>query len=235
MSGMAITIPGASFANFVDSAIPHLDKAIGYYLFGTDFASSKHNYAPNAVVDLTENGTATMVYGPGYVAMDSVNDYFDNGLTLTKDQTILVATQMPTNTEGLFTPSAGTGLTMRGAGVGSWRVDGSFGGTSNASHPIGVDYLLLGGTTSGISGQTVKGYSSTGGVVSELVSGGTMAADLTVATTMRIGMSQAPAGGTGYRMAAAYLADSQLTLAEIIDIFNYWRFILPKRGAISMA
>lgn len=234
MGGLAITIPGAAFSRFIDTAIPWLSLANGYYLFGTDFATSKRNYAVGASVDLTSNGAPT--YGPGYVALAATTDYYDTGIPLTGDQTILVASQMPTNTEELFTPSAGIGLSMRGAGVGSVRLDCALGGgTPLVAHQIGVDYMLNGGTTSGVNGSAIKGYTSTGGVVTETVGAGALAGTLGTATTMRLGPSLAVSGGTGYRMAAAMTFDTQLTLAQITDIFNYWRYALPKRGAISIS
>lgn len=234
MSGLAITVPGAAFSRFIDSAIPWLSLANGYYLFGTDVATSKHNYAVGASVDLTEVGAANNTYGTGYVSM-AVGGYYDTGISLTNDQTILIASQMPSDTEYLCTPSAGGGLTMRGGGVTQARADASTGGTSVISHAVGVDYMLLGVSSIGTTGGTTKLYTSSGGVITETVSGGTHAANLLTATTMKLGHSANFASGIAYRMAAAMTFDTQLTLAQITDIFNYWRYALPKRGAISIA
>lgn len=241
MSGITIQIPGANFTKFFDRTFPHVDKASGYWLFGTDEASSKRNLIDGSNATVVSAGAGVATYGKGFVdfptgpAPDSVG--FDSGIVfagLDKSSFTYVAVVDAVISNAFYqneicgthrTGSNGNYLQRNIGGVlGAWNGSGAL-----VAGPAPVGAMVFVALTNSPTGRAV--YLHDGTVLKETT--GTAGAAPTADNSYRIG----PVNGLGnqsqpgsVRHAANLLYKGKLTAAQLLEVYSYLKFKCGQRG-----
>lgn len=223
----SVVIESANFSKFVDRAVPHLALANGFWLFGDSFDASKVNLAPVGGPDLTPNGT--IAYGPGYVEFTGVGSYFGTGLTVTGDHTLIVVHTATTPSTYDVMISGGAFDRLGHIAKTTARNGGAYGGVATPAHAPGASYGFMASTMPADNSASKIYTTPNAGNLIETV-GGTLGAALPIAN-VTIGPEVAAYGTVGtHRQAAAMVFDTRLTLEQITDIYDYFRFKMPTRG-----
>lgn len=238
----SIKIAGAAFTNIVDKTVPYLSKSAGFWLFGGDQAASIKNLAPNPLVaNASVVGTGAPIYSPGFMQMSVAGpnaSAIDSGLTLapTHPFTYVVVGELIGGANYLVRSLAGT---WHSGIAGSDIVQGyppatmpsaAFSGGSVLAAPASA--LVSGGigfaaSTSSAAGRALYTHD---GVAMQVTTGTPQAAPLS--NTFRVG----PFGGRGStstetaRYCAAMVFPEVLTQAQLLEIRDYLKFKLAKRG-----
>lgn len=224
--GLAIKITGATFTNYVDREVPHLELATGYWLFGTDSASSFVNLAPNAP-SATPTVNGTPIYGAGFVQLNPDN-WFNSGITpsAADDYTFIVVSDFARNGQICGTWHSGTNAHMihQGVGFGHATAGGSSYATSN-SRVAGSIYF--GAATRKSSGRASYLADATGVVKTTSTD---LAGGVTNTFACAPGGFGSPADKTQTKYAACMLFPTALTDAQVANIYGYLKWKLSKRG-----
>jgi hypothetical protein len=228
---VSIKIPGASFTEFFDYAhVPHVEDAQSLFLFGTDADSSRANQIQGAANPLaTLIGTPT--YGAGFATVTGTSNGFDTLYSGGNGPfTMFVLHKTVGGTSGVmgFSASAANKSVFFGAGD-----DVFFNQNAN---------LRLSWTTAPafVSGKfTLTAFAYDGVTLNAYRSQGTSTLDTTsVASapganpeqTLKIGGVGISTGATD--VAAAGSFTRVLSQAEITEVYDYLKFIMPARGIL---
>lgn len=241
MSGITIQIPGANFTKFFDRAFPHVDKASGYWLFGTDEASSKRNLIDGSSATVVSAGTGVATYGKGFVDLPSgptPNSVgFDSGIVFTgldkSSFTYVAVVNAVAESSNFLNGICGThrvesnGNYMRRSetGVtGAWNAAGSL-----TAGPAPLGAMVFVAMTNSPTGRAL--YIHDGTILKEAT--GTTGAIPPADNSYRIGPilgigNQAVAGSQ--RHAANLLYKTKLSAAQILEVYSYLKFKCGQRG-----
>lgn len=218
----------ASFPKFTRRlALPYLEDALGFFLFGGSAAESIKNRQPDSTVTGSVVGTPT--YSTGYATVSHANG-FKAGYIGGKPYTHLIVAKRGTGNDGLighWTPESnpiGTAdLLFVQAGSLTHAVDGtSRGGSFSVSALTGFTLFA-----SSYDGAVSRLYAHNG---TSLLSGSgayVSAAGQPI-SELRIGASAY--GGVNFDVAAAASFDRALTGAEIEEIYAHLKPLLAARG-----
>lgn len=220
----SVVITSANFSNYVDRAVPYLDQASGYYLFGGSFNDSKTNLAPPGG-ELTANGSPT--YGAGYARLAALGDYFATGRSVSGGHTIIAVVSKAAGPTRAIGPAANT-LGQNASAL--MRMGGAFGGTATASFDPGTAYGFVASTMVGSISTGGALYTPSGAGVLARTSAANTGANLPL-QSVSIGHETAPWGAANaFNIAAAMFFDVELSQAQIETIYGYFRDKLPTRG-----
>lgn len=226
--GITIKIPGATFAKFVDREVPSISLATGYWLFGTDSASSFTNLAPNAPA-ATPTVTGTPVYGNGFVQLNPDN-WFNSGITptATADYTYIVVSDFARTGAICGTWHSGISPHMIhsfGAGVSHATAGGSSYATTNNRAAGAIHFAAV---TRKSSGRATYLADAVNGLVK------TTAPDYVGGATNTFACAPGGFGNTAdktnTKYAACMLFPTALTDTQVADIYGYMKWKLAKRG-----
>ena len=220
----SVIINSANFSKYVDRAVPYLAQASGYYLFGTDFDTSKGNLAPPGG-ELVANGSPS--YGENYATLAALGDYFSTGISVSKGHTVLAVVSKAAGANRIIGPQHNTVGQNNATGI---RMGGALGGTAIGTFTPGTAYGFFASTMTGLAGTPGALYTpSAAGVLAKTASTN-IGADVPV-TEVTIGQQTAPwVGSNSFNIAAAMFFDEELTQAQIEELYSYFRDKLPSRG-----
>lgn len=107
--GVSITIPNATFTNKVDFLYPFAADMVGYWLFGTDEATSRINLRTGLAQGAFYNSPTFSANG--FTTDGAAAKYFDSGITQSGEYTIACVSALPTTTSrvaGFYDSSTST-------------------------------------------------------------------------------------------------------------------------------
>lgn len=225
--GVTIKLTGAAFTNYVDREVPNIDLATGYWLFGTDSASSFTNLAPNAAPG-TVTITGTPAYGNGYILLNPDN-WFNTGITpiAANDYTYIVASDFARAGQICGTWHSGINGHMIHHAAGGFShatAGGSTYATSNSRSTGAVHFAAATRQASGrasylaASGSLVK---TTGAAVANGNSNTFACAPGGFGNT---------ADKTNTKYAACMLFPTALTDTQVANIYDYLKWKLARRS-----
>lgn len=240
---LTIKLAGATFTKFVDSEVPYLDQATGFWLFGGDQASSIKNLAPNGtVLNASVVGTGAPVYGKGLVQMSMTGataSALDSGITLSPAHpfTYIVVGDLIADANYNARTLAGTwhsGINgsdiFQGNASPGATVSGAFSGGNVISAPastLSPGKIGFAASTSSAAGRAIYTHDGT-------AMQATTAAALPspTANTFRVGPfgSRSTNSSVTARYCAAMLFQTVLTQTQLTDIYGYLKWKLAKRG-----
>lgn len=227
---LSIKLKGTAFTNYVDRDFPNINLATGYWLFGTDSASSFTNLAPNAAPG-TATVTGTPLYGNGYVQLNPDN-WFNTGITpvAADPYTYIVASDFA---------RAGQICGTWHSGVNGHMIHHAAGGFSHATAG-GSSYATSNSRTGGAihfaaATRQASGRASylagTGGIVK--TTGAASANGLANTFALAPGGFGSTADKTNTKYAACLLFPTALDDTQIANIYDYLKWKLARRG-VSM-
>ncbi|MEC5213330.1 hypothetical protein RCH06_001876 [Polaromonas sp. CG_9.5] len=244
----SIKIAGANFTNVVDKTVPYASLMSGFWLFGGDQAQSLKNLAPNAIIpNASLVGTGVPAYRQGYVEMSFAGDNasaINSGITLnpTHPFTYIVVADLITGGAGLQRGLCGTwhsGITGSDIVQGfspSTRVGGAFsGGAALLTAPISTlaagSIGFAASSASAAAGPALYTHDGTG---MQAITGAAVVAP--AVNTFRIGPFGARPSSTSQpaRWAASMLFPSVMTQAQLLELRDYLKFKLEKRGVVMV-
>lgn len=227
---VSIKIPSSDFSKFFDYAhIPYVEDALALYLFGTDADSSRANRIEGAANPLaTVIGTPT--YNSNSVVVTGTSNGFNTGYTGGNGPHTIVGVHGVTGgTSGVFGFTDGASAYKShffGAGDDvyynqnnnlplSWTAAPAF--AAGKLSMIGFTY----------DSATLTAYKSQGTSVLANTSVA-VAPGANPTQALRVGATGLSTGSTTIAAFAAF--SRALTGAEMLEIYDYFKFILPPRG-----
>lgn len=234
--GIAIVIPDASFSNYVDRDVPHIESAAGYWLLGGGASETRKNRVPGASVS-----EATIVGDPEYhsgYAVLNVDNYLDSGIVLNNEAPAFTFVSVASITTTVRQPLCGTWHSgINGAMLDRdphlrFATQGSAAGLTPISDST-LDSIML---TAGVrDGESAHCYLHDGSTLH--VESGSSGSLSRPPSSYRIG----PSGGLGLQTtddvqhhAANLLFMTALSQQQIMDLYEYFAFLLPRRGAVLL-
>lgn len=241
----SIKIAGANFSNVVDKAVPYLSLSQGFWLFGGNQAASVKNLAPNAsVANATIVGAGAPVYGVGYMDMSregTTQSALDSGITLSVGHpfTYLVVASVLAGAGYDAQAMAGTwhdGITGADIvqGSSSGQINAAFSGGSVLTTPsssVTAGQIAFAASTSSDSGRAVYLHDGTA-----LLATTGAAISPPDRTTFRVGPFGARSANSTAksRYCASMLFNVALTSAQLLELHDYFKFKLTKRGVVML-
>lgn len=237
--GIRFTLTDADFsASNIIGELPHAADIDLFYLFGTDFNTSKVNLGTaGASYNLTANGTITYNDYAAIFADGTLANYFDTGWSLASggDFTFIAIHDYYTgDTDGRKFLVSLTGAQAPSMSQGLATV---FGVAVNLiTQNNGIDFRFTAfscAASAALADQ--KFYHGFSGVLNENISGTSHpSVALGNAGPMSIGPRSSwstATTGDAPQIAAALLSDKAMSAAELDDIYQYMRVLMKYRGA----
>lgn len=227
---VSIKIPGSDFSKFFDYAhIPYVEDALALYLFGTDVDSSRINRIEGAANPLaTVIGTPT--YNDGSALISGTANGFNTLYTGGNGPHTLIGVHGSTGgTSGVF------GYTDGATAYKSHFFQSNDDVYYNQNSGLPLSWTAAPGFAAGKLSMT--GFTYDSATLTAYRSQGTgVLASTSVASApganpvrdLRVGATGLSTGSTTIAAFAAF--NRALTGAEMLEIYDYFKFILPPRG-----